>query len=305
MSLPWLVLYLFHEELADNVDEFLEILKGTECAYERVGKYEPARKLLDKAVNGVREGEIETDEKYSLPAKPRHDQIEELYVEPVGFFNWVEKEQGTELSNLLIKTIEEHKISIRPFNFREHQLSFDQFHILAKKDLWNLHTAILYIKGFKGCSCLATDRLCIQNNKDLHEIYCDAVNSYTVKNLSLLERPTHGEEPPVKWGVCYSVKPKDIIEWARKTGVDSPILKEEDRRNKAGGAAETKCRKWLMELMKDSSSPEKTKPDYLEEAQHKVPELSERAFLRAWEGCIEKTGNTSWSKPGRRSKQNS
>ena len=64
--------------------------------------------------------------------------------------------------------------------------------------------------------------------------------------------------------------------------------------------AETKCRQWLVGLMGNSSKPEKAKPEYAEAAKKKF-KIGAKAFIRAWAGAIEETGNTVWSKPGRKS----
>ena len=64
--------------------------------------------------------------------------------------------------------------------------------------------------------------------------------------------------------------------------------------------AETKCRKWLTALMTGNSTPEKTKAAYKTEAQNKF-NVGTKAFGRAWTSAIEKTGNTAWSRPGRKS----
>ncbi len=66
-------------------------------------------------------------------------------------------------------------------------------------------------------------------------------------------------------------------------------------------SAEVKCREWLEQLMDGGGSSEKPKPDYLAEAQQKFPGLSQRSFGTAWKQAISNTGNSEWSKPGRKS----
>lgn len=64
--------------------------------------------------------------------------------------------------------------------------------------------------------------------------------------------------------------------------------------------AETECRRWLVGLMGNDSKPEKAKREYAEAAKEKF-KIGAKAFIRAWAGAIEKTGNTGWSRPGRKS----
>ena len=63
--------------------------------------------------------------------------------------------------------------------------------------------------------------------------------------------------------------------------------------------AETKCKRWLIALMSDDGKPEKTKTAYRTEAQGEF-KIGTKAFLRAWANAIEETGNTVWSRPGRK-----
>ncbi len=63
--------------------------------------------------------------------------------------------------------------------------------------------------------------------------------------------------------------------------------------------AETKCKRWLIALMSDDGKPEKTKTAYQSAARAEFG-VGTKAFGRAWANAIEETGNTDWSKPGRK-----
>ncbi len=66
-------------------------------------------------------------------------------------------------------------------------------------------------------------------------------------------------------------------------------------------SAEVKCRKWLEQLMDEGGSSRQPKRAYLAEAQQKFSGLSQRSFDTAWKQAISNTGNSQWSKPGRKS----
>ncbi len=66
--------------------------------------------------------------------------------------------------------------------------------------------------------------------------------------------------------------------------------------NTAGG--EMRCRNWLASLMA-AGDKEKVKNEYMTEAREEFG-VGKRSFVRAWDSAIAKTGNTSWSKPGRK-----
>jgi hypothetical protein len=64
-------------------------------------------------------------------------------------------------------------------------------------------------------------------------------------------------------------------------------------------AAESRCRHWLTELMRNGS-PSKSRSLYQAEAIKKFG-VGARSFARAWENAVKETGNKGWSKPGRKS----
>jgi hypothetical protein len=63
--------------------------------------------------------------------------------------------------------------------------------------------------------------------------------------------------------------------------------------------AETRCRKWLMDQMKDGP-PTNTKPHYLSLAKKQFQPLSDRSFNRAWAEALKQPGTDAWKRPGRR-----
>jgi hypothetical protein len=63
--------------------------------------------------------------------------------------------------------------------------------------------------------------------------------------------------------------------------------------------AETECRIWLVEMM-NAGSPTKGKSTYQAEAIERFG-VGSRAFIRAWANAIAESGNSEWSKPGRKS----
>jgi len=221
--LSWLVLHLFHENFADSIDEFSGLLRfQAEPYFEKLSDFQPAEDFFHKAVNAVREKELETGEQYKLPVKLNIVQQEEIYVEPVSFFRWAEK-QSICLSKPIIKAIEEHEKLIRPSNFHQHRLSKAEFDKLAKQDLWDLHTAILHVMGYKGCSVLKTNYLIIHSTPDLRGVFCSAIDSYEAGKLNLSKGCTYGQDKHSNWESCYTVSPQSIIEWTvRVLGFQPP-----------------------------------------------------------------------------------
>ena len=64
--------------------------------------------------------------------------------------------------------------------------------------------------------------------------------------------------------------------------------------------AENKCERWLVGLMQGGKPPEMPKADYFKEAKENFA-VSQRGFDRAWANAIKQSGNSDWSKPGRKS----
>jgi hypothetical protein len=67
--------------------------------------------------------------------------------------------------------------------------------------------------------------------------------------------------------------------------------------------AESKCRDWLIQLMK-SGPPKINKSDYKAEA-HTRFNVGSNAFNRAWANALAVSGNPAWIKPGPKPKLNS
>lgn len=65
--------------------------------------------------------------------------------------------------------------------------------------------------------------------------------------------------------------------------------------------AEKECVRWLEEKMRNGP-PEAAKPVYRIDALQRFPGLSQRSFDAAWKNAINLTGNTEWSKAGRKLK---
>ena len=64
-------------------------------------------------------------------------------------------------------------------------------------------------------------------------------------------------------------------------------------------AGETNCQRWLEGLMREGG-PIKAKRAFLADAQSLFG-VSQKGFARAWANAIATTGNTNWSRPGRKS----
>ena len=66
-------------------------------------------------------------------------------------------------------------------------------------------------------------------------------------------------------------------------------------------AAESQCRRWLIEMMEKDHTQPRPKAIVREEALLKFRTLSKRGFDRAWDAAVSKTAAGRWRAPGRRS----
>ena len=78
-----------------------------------------------------------------------------------------------------------------------------------------------------------------------------------------------------------------------------PLLDDDGDGGASTIGAETRCKQWLISLMNGDDGPKKAKAAYKTEAQKFG--VGTKAFDRAWSSAVAKTGNTAWSKPGRKS----
>jgi hypothetical protein len=88
---------------------------------------------------------------------------------------------------------------------------------------------------------------------------------------------------------------EDILRrWPDEHGRTAP-------REPGTAGAEYACRLWLTQMMKAKLDQPRPKLALRREAKSRFPNLSNRAFDRAWASAISQSGAASWSAPGRRS----
>jgi hypothetical protein len=108
--------------------------------------------------------------------------------------------------------------------------------------------------------------------------------------------------PGPEIGAEQSKAPQSTSTLAPENG-GGPSEEDKAENQKAAASsiqAQSRCRRWLAEQMRQSPSPQKAKAGYRADAKTRFPGLSERAFDRAWAGAVEETGATEWAAPGRR-----
>lgn len=89
-------------------------------------------------------------------------------------------------------------------------------------------------------------------------------------------------------------RPDDTVE-------QSESAQEAEHAPASSAGAERLCREWLVKRMQ-SSAKDKPKAAYKNEMLVMFPGLSNSGFLRAWGAAVSISGNTEWSKAGRKSK---
>lgn len=114
------------------------------------------------------------------------------------------------------------------------------------------------------------------------------------KLLDAFKRENLASEKWREW-TCYirnvSVKFSDL---------EQSFSGREIGKAEATAKAEHQCRKWLLEKMSGGGKQEKTKSAYRAEAKNKFG-VSARGFDRVWGSAVSESGNSDWSKPGRKS----
>lgn len=99
-------------------------------------------------------------------------------------------------------------------------------------------------------------------------------------------------------------RPEDTaLVMIREKDIEDALAEQVTVRSTA--AAETRCRRWLFDLMSGGSQPDRPKSSYRIEAKTNFTGLGDRAFQRAWDSAIADTGNGNWKRPGPRPKKSS
>lgn len=302
MPLTWLLLYLFHEKYAKSLGDFLWFLENIDDAFHHVVSNEEANKALDLALDDIRRDKIKKMGIGKIPHNPHPAKIEEIYVDSYSFFEWA-KSKSYILSDDIKSSLKDFNETIRPSNFKNFPLELKIFEEKRSKPLWDLVTAILYIKGYAGCNNLNFDRCCVLENNELLEIYEDAFNAHKIGSLNLEKGAAKVFDVPSKWEELYSVKPEVFIEWAKARKISSPFIEAYSSKTQSLISAKNDCYHWLVELMKDNQPPPlENKAQHLKLAQQKFPHLSPNGYTDARNEARRHTKNTLWGKGGRKSK---
>ncbi len=151
--------------------------------------------------------------------------------------------------------------------------------------------------GYSGCDL---SRSAFYGKHSVEDVMAKLRDTIASKGIEFIEvdRFSHIER---------RIKPSDAVKWAELKGYNYPkLLMEalgfEAPKNQSAVTAksEEQFKQWFKALVKEKPEPEKTKPQYQEDAIKNFRGLSVRGFLRVWN---ELTVGTAYAEKGRCTKK--
>jgi hypothetical protein len=105
----------------------------------------------------------------------------------------------------------------------------------------------------------------------------------------------------VRWRATMLIRTGQRSQHVRFIHAVTKADQAKPKRVETKASSEKQCRAWLEgEMTASPNDPRQLRPEWLQEAKERWPDLSERAFDRAWAASILKTGAAAWSSPGPR-----
>lgn len=297
MPVTWLTMHLFHKNFAPNLAEFEWVLRRTDMAYERVERDKEAFSALQKCMQDIMDSNLKIDAE-NPPSFIGPRDIEVMCVDPEEFFEWASS-KGYQLSQPILRALEELKSSIRPCNFKEHRLNKDDLLKIKKKPSWDMYEAVMFMHSYKGCDDFVLNRKCIDEDPELSELYVDSLAAYRTGELSLIEGSTKSFDRPAGWETLYSVTPSDYIRWCKSRKLKSDIYKTQFTGHDVRDASD-KCLDYLISIMKENPEPPpENREKHYALMVERFPALTWSGYKYARREAIKKTGSN-WAKRGRR-----
>ena len=215
---PLLVSLLLNEEMSKDESSLDDLYNADKKQLlSDLCKSKQNSDFLSSILDGIKKGDLITDKKYPSE-KLDTSNLHNIFIEPVSFFRWAEKQGYSHTYNVKCN-VDQRETELRIKNYRDYAISKETVTELMREPLWLVCDAILYLHGFvpmedEGSSYLGRNpNLSIINSdggmKKIHEYLYDANK---LKEINLFERSGS------------KVKPSDFMAWADKLELSFPNL---------------------------------------------------------------------------------
>ena len=216
--LPLLVSLLLNEEASkdeSSLDDLYDADKKELLSDLRTSK--GIGNLLNLILDGIKNGDLITDTSYAKD-QLRLSNSHNIYIEPVSFFRWAEK-QGHEHTYNVKCNVDQRETELRIKNYRKYTVSKEIVVELMREPLWLVCDAILYLHGFMPMEdkefsypSRTPNRSIINSDEGMKKIREYLFDANKLNEIKIYERSGS------------KVKPNDFMNWAESLNISFPNL---------------------------------------------------------------------------------
>ncbi|MEZ5918614.1 MAG: hypothetical protein R3D66_01390 [Alphaproteobacteria bacterium] len=224
--LPLLASLLLNEEMSKDESSLDDLYNADEeQLLSDLCKSKESHDLLNSILGGIKNGDLVTDKDYS-DSKLRVSNSHNIYIEPVSFFRWAEK-QGHSVTYHIRSNVDSRERELRIELYEDYKISLETVHERMREPLWLVAVAILYLHGFEP------------TNKQRNQYGRPDPNDQIIRSNSQMKKVQEYLYDSAKLGEIevfhrsgYKVKPQDFMNWASNLGLSFPNLVSNKKKSK-------------------------------------------------------------------------
>lgn len=205
--LPLLVSLLLDKEVSRNEDA-LDVLYNADKKEMSASLWDAKNNdFLNLILDAVDQKILITPAVYAK-AELSKDNFDEIFVEPVNFFRWVES-QGYSLTYSVKSNVEHRERDTRIKCYKNHTISKEEVCSLMREPLWPVSYAIMYLHGFRPVKQYASGYYVKDSNSGIvsSDDEMSLTNRYLYDSAKLNEIKIYRDAPD-------KVKPREFMNWA-------------------------------------------------------------------------------------------
>lgn len=215
--LPLLVSLLLDEGVSRN-EETLDDLYNADKAEMSANLWAlEDTKLLTSILNAIADDNLISERGYDK-GELTQSNFENIFLEPVSFFRWVEK-QGHSVTYHVRSNVDSRERELRVELYEDYKISLETVHERMREPLWLVADAILYLHGFEPTNKQRdqygrpdpNDQI-IRSNSQMKNVQEYLYDSAKLGEIAVFHRS--GDK----------VKPQDFMNWASNLGLPFPNL---------------------------------------------------------------------------------
>ncbi len=215
--LPLLVSLLLDENTSKN-EQALDALYDADKSIMSSNLWNSENKMfLNSILDAISVGDLFCEKNYTK-SELSQSNFSNLFIEPVSFFRWAEK-QDYKLTYSVEFNVKSREKELRIKHFDNYLISKEEVETLMREPLWFTSHAIMYLHGYRpspynhsSYNGGDSNNFIISSHREMKLIYQYLQDTYKLNQIKIYDN--HG----------HKVKPTDFMIWAENLGLPFPNL---------------------------------------------------------------------------------